>query len=304
MIDAGYAHPLYAASLSEFGRPVELPQCGGWILERSIPDSPCYDATGCYPFFSCSDWSGLHDDLDKIDDHLVSLVLVPDPLGDYDERYLKLCFRDTVVLFKQHFVVDLGKPVESFVAKSHLKKSEKASLRVFSERNEDPLRLSNEWHKLYSNLISKHNIRGIAAFSQEAFERQLRVPGIVAFSAKHEEEIVGMTLWYVSKNNGYYHLGAYNEMGYRLQASFALFSFAIRYFNDLGLKQLLLGAGAGIESDGNDGLTRFKRGWSTGTRDAYLCGRIFDRAKYYEMVKAKGIVGTEYFPAYRKGEFS
>lgn len=64
-----------------------------------------------------------------------------------------------------------------------------------------------------------------------------------------------------------------------------------------------LGAGAGMANDGTNGLSLYKRGWSTDTRTVYLCGRIFDHKRYAEIVKAKGIAATDYFPAYRKGEF-
>jgi hypothetical protein len=50
-------------------------------------------------------------------------------------------------------------------------------------------------------------------------------------------------------------------------------------------------------------LSRFKRGWATGTRTAYFCGRIFDRANYREITRASGCMATDYFPAYRQGEF-
>jgi hypothetical protein len=62
------------------------------------------------------------------------------------------------------------------------------------------------------------------------------------------------------------------------------------------------GAGAGINSDGNDGLSQLKRGWSSETRTAYFCGRIFNRKVYGEIVRASGAPATDYFPAYRKGE--
>ncbi len=35
----GYAAPLYAQSLAEFGQPLELSRCGGWLLERPVPGS-------------------------------------------------------------------------------------------------------------------------------------------------------------------------------------------------------------------------------------------------------------------------
>ena len=59
----GYRHPLYAASLAEFGEPRELPSSGGWLLERTVPQFPDRDAMGCYPIFAASDWSGLSKDL-------------------------------------------------------------------------------------------------------------------------------------------------------------------------------------------------------------------------------------------------
>src|SRR5829696_5348289 len=103
----GYSHPAYAESLAEFGDPRELPQCGGYILQRQIPGFPYRDGMGCYPLFACRDWSQLLADLEDIGRELVSLALVTDPFGDCDTVYLRRCFRDVVILYKEHFVVDL-----------------------------------------------------------------------------------------------------------------------------------------------------------------------------------------------------
>jgi hypothetical protein len=46
---------------------------------------------------------------------------------------------------------------------------------------------------------------------------------------------------------------------------------------------------------------RFKRGWSTGERTVYLCGRILNRPKYAELSE-RAVAEPGYFPAYRKGE--
>jgi hypothetical protein len=171
------------------------------------------------------------------------------------------------------------------------------------ERCAKPTRHLDEWAGLYTNLIRRYQITGIAAFSQDAFAKQLDVPGIVAFRARHEGVTVGMLLWYIQGSVGYYHLGAYSEFGYELRASFALFSFAIEHFAANGLRWLNLGAGAGVKGNNTDGLSRFKRGWSTGIRTVYFCGRIFNHSRYEEIAKAKGIGITGYFPAYRRGEF-
>jgi hypothetical protein len=153
-------------------------------------------------------------------------------------------------------------------------------------------------------LIKRHNIKGISTFSEFAFVRQMKIPGVIVFRAIHHQTTVGMIIWYVNGEVGYYHLGAFNAAGYKLRASFALFWYAINYFVDIGLKLLNLGGGAGLKNNGTDGLSRFKRGWSTESRTAYYCGRIFNQTRYAEIVQQKGLMPTNYFPAYRQGEFA
>lgn len=124
------------------------------------------------------------------------------------------------------------------------------------------------------------------------------------FRALDGDETVGATLWYADREVAYYHLGAYSDAGYELEASFGLFWHVLDYFAREGLRWLNLGAGAGLSDEGQtDGLTRFKRGWANDTRTAYFCGRILDRVKYEEIMRTKQIAASDYFPAYRKGEF-
>lgn len=300
---SGYLHPSYAQSLADFGTPRKLLRSKGWVLERRIPGFSEHDAMGCYPLFVCQDWSQLYADLEDMGNELVTLSVVTNPFGQYDRAYLRRCFRDVVLPFKEHFIVDLHRPMKTSVCQHHRRYARKALKEVKPERCENPSEFIGEWVKLYANLIERHGIKGMFEFSRSSFERQLSVPGIVAFRGVYRETIVGMVLYYVQGEVGYYHLGAYSNQGYDLRASFALFSFAIEYFAALGLRWLNLGAGAGVKSEGMDGLSRFKRGWSTGTRTAYFCGRIFDHGRYSEIVKAKSISSTDYFPAYRRGEF-
>ncbi|MCM3875990.1 MAG: GNAT family N-acetyltransferase [Thermoanaerobaculia bacterium] len=301
---SGYRHAGYAASLSEFGAPHRLPLCQGWVLRRRIPGFDSWDAMGCYPLFACRDWSRLPLDLVEMETGLVSLTVVTDPFGEYDEAHLRRCFGDLVAPFKEHFIVDLGRSPDSFIQSHHRRNARKAFEYLRVERCEDALLFLDEWCDFYSNLMVRHKIRGLAAFSRAAFARQLGVPGIVAFRATREGRSVGMNLWYVQGDAAYYHLGAYSDDGYRFHASFALFRRALEDFADAGLHHLDLGAGAGAAGDGADGLSRFKRGWATGTRTAYLCGRIFDRPLYASLTQARGNADTVYFPAYRAGEFA
>jgi hypothetical protein len=301
---AGYRHGSYARSLSEQGSARELPLCGGWILERPVAGSGAVDGTGCYPLFTCRDWSKLPEDIESLGGDLVSLCLVTDPFGDYDESLLRSCFADLVLPFKKHYVVDLALSPEAFVSKHHMRNARKAAGELSVQAVPGSEADLDEWISLYKVLVRRHRIEGIRAFSRSSFAAQLAVPGARVLQARRGHDIAGMLLWYEQENRAYYHLGAYNETGYELGASFALFGEALRHFAGRGFEHLSLGAGAGLRGDSADGLSRFKAGWANGSRMAYLCGRIFDRTRYDGIVAATGIGKSDYFPAYRTGEFS
>jgi hypothetical protein len=298
----GYLHPQYADSLREFGIPRELLRCGGWILQRQIPGKCDYDAMGCYPLFVCRDWSQLEADLEHMDGDLVSIALVTDPFGNYDAAYLQRCFKDVVIPFKQHYIIDLQRPQNEIGGRRHRKHARQALRKVQVTACEDPTHFVETWSSLYANLVERHKIGGIRAFSREAFAKQLGIPGAVILQAEYEGKIVGAQIYFVQGEAVHCHLGAVSEEGYDVGAFYALDWYSFEYF--AGKAQWLdLGAGAGVASDGTDGLSQYKRGWSTDARTTYFCGRVFNLKKYVEITQAKGIPSTPYFPAYRLGEF-
>lgn len=301
---SGYLHGSYAESLSAFGSPVLLPTSLGWILRRQIPETEFSDAMGCYPIFTCRNWSTLYDDLKQLGEELVCLSLVSDPFGDYDFDYLRRCFPDVTIPFKEHFIVDLSQLPDAFVHDHHRRNARLAFRQVEVAKCDSPIDYLDAWLNLYDNLIARHDIKGIPVFSRESFAKQFTVPGLTAFRAETGGKTVGMLLWYAQENRAYYHLGAYSPLGYEQRASFALFRYSLDYFARQGLEWLNLGAGAGVGSDKETGLTRFKRGWSTGTRTTYFCGHISKPKEYQQIVMARGMPQTTYFPAYRLGEFS
>ena len=168
---------------------------------------------------------------------------------------------------------------------------------------EDPTTCDDEWVALYRLLVLKHGVRGMAAFSDQSLRRQLAVPGAVVFKAMHEGTTIGMMIWYVQRDAGYYHLAAYTDQGYELRASYGLFSRAIDHFKTQGLRWLTLGGTPALVDDHSNGLARFKRGWSTETRMTFLCGRIFNQEVYDALAGETASSGGDYFPAYRAGEF-
>ena len=298
----GYRHAAYANSLVEFGNPRSLPRSGGWMLEREIPNAGARDGMGCYPLFACRDWAELQPDLDDLASSLVSISMVTDPFGIEDPSRLRDCFPDLVVPFKQHFIVDLTRVLGAAVSPHHRYYAARALREVTVHVCEEPPAWGAIWNDLYRTVVQRHDIRGLPRFSHSAFARQLEVPGLVMFRAVYRHEVVGMALWYAQGEVAYYHLAASSDLGYSLGASYGLLWRSLEFFQASALSAIDLGAVAGRRDAGN-GLSRFKRGWATGQRTAYLCGRIFDRTRYEAITAAAGKTGSGYFPAYREGEF-
>ena len=299
----GYMHPEYAQSFQEFGQPRELPHCGGWILERLIPGTPYKDAMGCYPLFICRDLHNLHNDLAGLVHELVTLILVTDPFADIDVTYLKNCF-DLVKEFKYHYIANLSQPIANFVNKHHRYYARKSLREIEVEVCHEPSRYIGEWINLYDNLIKKHNIRGIRTFSPECFHRQLNTPGMVLFVGKLRGEVIGARLAAINGDVAYSHLSAFSEVGYKIRASYGIYMIMLEYLVNQKVRYLDLGAGAGLEEKPSDGLSQLKKGWSNMTRMVYLCGQVFDHQKYAEACRCHHIGSTDYFPAYRTGEFN
>ncbi len=298
----GYQHPGYPHSFSEFGTPRFLAESGGWILERPIPGTMAKDAMGCYPLFTCRDWSALPADLEELGPDLVSLALVTDPFGDYREEQLRQWFRDRVRLFKEHYVLDLKCPIEE-VTRSRAQRYARAALREMEvEVCPRPADLLEDWLRLYGHLVERHHLAGIHSFSRESFAAQMQVPGFVLFRAVRQGETIGMLSWYVQGPVAYAHLIAVNLTGYELRASYALYWASIQHFRG-GLEWLDLGGVPGVDDDSDGGLAKFKRGWSSGTRPTYFCGRILNPEAYAALMQSAGGSDSEYFPAYRAGEF-
>jgi hypothetical protein len=297
----GYFNSRYAAALAEWGEPVALPSCGAWLLRRSITGSDRRDLMGCYPVFCARDYSRLPEDLTSLASGHVSLALVVDSFSGVDEAFLRSHF-DRVLAFKAHFVAELDRPWEQIATKHHRYYARKALAKLVVEPVTDPLSFLDDWCDLYGHLVRRHELRGIKAFSRQSFAAQLALPGLVALRAVHEGRTVGAHLWMQHEGVAQSHLAAVNDQGYELMAAYALYVGAIQYFTGK-VRWLNFGAGAGLSIDATDGLTQFKRGWSTASRTAWFCGKILQPDAYASLTSETGKQGTNYFPAYRQGEF-
>ena len=294
----GYRSALYAEAFTAFGTPRSLCDSGGWLLRRPIAQTGLSDAMGLYPLFCCADWSAVAADLRRDCADCVSVMLVSDPLGDYDEDLLRRSF-DRVHPFKDHFIADLTEPLDSFVSKSHRQNARRALNKVDVELCETPMQFLDDWIELYAVLADKHDVHGMRAFSRDSFEQQFRVPGLVMFRASRDGETVGLDLWYVDGDIAQGHLAAFSKTGYACSASYATKWTLLNYFADK-VRWVNFGGVAGATGQGAQGLQHFKTGWGNTTRRTYICGSVFDRAAYRDLTR--GRAETSYFPAYREGE--
>jgi hypothetical protein len=300
--DVGYASAAYARALGSIGMAVPLGASGGWCLLRSIAGTPWQDATGPYPFLSCGDWTALPDALDALAGTAVSVVFVTDPLAAIDTDCLTRACPDVCRPYKSQYIVDLAREHRAIRPVHHRRNVRQGLRRNVVEITHAPLDWLPEWIPLYEHLVERHAISGSARFPPESFRAQFAIHGLVAARAVSEGETVGMTLWFVTDDRAYYHLGAASAPGLESRAMFAMFDVVIEHMASLGVRQLCLGAGAGTHS-ASAGLDRFKRGWANGVAPAHICGRILDGAAYAQACSIRGCSGDErYFPAYRRGE--
>jgi lipid II:glycine glycyltransferase (peptidoglycan interpeptide bridge formation enzyme) len=242
----------------------------------------------------------LSDDLANINEELVSVACVLDPYGSYDINRIESIFPEICIPFKTHYYIDLQSYKEKNIANNHRRNAKKAKQVIDIRPVKTPQFAVDRWYKLYENLIRRHSINGITCFSYNSFQKQLEVPGAYLYEARYNSITVGMVLFYIQGDYVHYHLAAYNEDGYKYRASFGIFHDAIKHFKSLGLRQLCLGGTSGTKDSSDNGLVRFKKGWASGKRIAWFCGKIIDHRKYRTLVEQKGLQKNTFFPAYRK----
>lgn len=298
----GYSHAQYAASFQQFGELRRLPRSEGLILIRQIPEAPQFrDAVGLYPFICCKNWRELAVDIQALGEEVVTFSVVTDPFGSYDEELLRSCFQ-IVRPFKSHFVTDFQHPLNSFLSRHHRRHARNALSEMTVEILDGPQVCVREWDALYENLAKRHGIQGIRRFSEEAFMHQLQTPGTLVFRAAVDGKAVGIDIWYIENEVAYNHLVAVSDLGYQLHANYALQMTALEYLKDR-VRFASFGGVAGLDGETQDGLYRFKRGWTNSTRLTYFCGSILNTAVYAELFSSCTPSNNDFFPAYRRGRF-
>jgi len=299
-VPQGYLHPEYARSLAAFGIPRALPECGGWVLVRDIPECGGKDAMGCYPLFVCNRWDSIDRDLTALANDIVSLVLVSDPFSGTNREFLSERF-SVVRPFKRHLVISTERKQAPEFDRHHLYYARRSLREMETEIISRPQDMLEEWTALYRNLIARHGISGIQAFSREAFRIQLEIPGLcmIAGRMKGTGELAGMHLVIRQNDHAYSHLAAFSAEGYRISAAYGIYLETIRYLEESGVSLFDLGAAAGSSDNPDDGLARFKKGWANDERMVYLCGAVLNPDAYERACAMTNRKNADWFPEYR-----
>jgi hypothetical protein len=296
----GYAHPSYIQALSEFGTPIGLARGGAWLLSRPIPGTDQFDAIGAYPFFTCNDYKELRSDFAHLR-ALVSVGVVPDLFSFGRVSVLAAAF-DFVIPFKTHYLADLEIGFGRYVRRHHRRYASKGLSNFDVELVDDPTTYSAEWTRLHQNLVVRHRISGLSAFSPKSLARQLSVPGCLYFRALRDATVQGALVCYLDRGVAYTHLIATTAMGQELCAQYALYWTAIEHCRGQA-RWVALGSIPGVSSSSeNSGLSFFKAGWATATCQGFFCGHVLDRDCYEALCASLGRSGLN-FPSYRKPPF-
>lgn len=291
----GYRSEAYVRSLGHLGDVVALPASGGWLLASEIPGEVDRDGRGPYPLFSCSEWHALGDDLASLEE-LVSVTMVVDPLAPLTRQQLGRVF-DVVRPYKTHHVIDVvgGPPRPS---QHHARKLRAVDSEVRAEVVGSPSSHADDWVRLYRDLVRRRAVTGFADLPDGSLRAQLEVPGCIAVRAIRRDRCLSMALWYRHGDVAHLHLQATDDEGYATGAAYAVMAASTEHLAS-EVQVVDLGGVAGDQDDPQHGLARFKRGWSTGTAMAHLCGAVLDRRAFGRLTAGRGASGDTYFPPYR-----
>lgn len=292
----GYSSKEYAEVYSKHGEIFS--ELG--IIRRPIEDTDYHDEVSVYPFYPEYRDVFYYGTSSK---KCISGTYISDPLAKDHFLYKS----DGYEVYKTHYIVDLQSYDFNKLPENHKRNIKKNDKNVREGHSTylipevvakvDPIAADMSY--VYQDLVKRHNITGYTNYDLAQFKQLIKVPGTVVFrTTKHLTDFhlpsrASYALFYIDKDNVYYHMGFGLEESYKLNANFILMHSAIEFFKRLGLNKLLLGS---VPDGGNDGLRRFKEGFSNESRENYILKHIYNEEVYDRLSKDKS---TNMFPAYR-----
>ena len=302
-----YASRAYASTWSHVGDVVAMPRSGVHLLARRVHGTARHDLASPHPRIVAEDLSALRDDLrdTRVDGRApLSSVLVLDPA--LDEDAVRAAFDGAAVVrpFKTHHLSDLRLPAEQRSSSHHRYYARRSAKDLaFEVLEATALRarraqVLDDVMTMYAVLVERHGIAPDARLTRASVADLLGLDEAYLVRADLDGRTVGAMLWLLDGDRAYNHLHVMADEGYRRRAAYGLYAAALDHAAGRGATVADIGAGAGANDDPDDGLARFKQGWGTERRTAWLVGTVHDAVGYAEVCGTSGPGG--WFPAYRR----
>jgi len=290
-----YASRAYAETLAHAGRPILVEPWQTYVLGRAFGDGAA-DAAGPYPIACLSPASDLRAGLDALrQSRMVSVGLVVDGLTGPGIDRMQQAF-EVARPFKTHYLVDPAAG-DTQPTSHHRYEIRRAARRGVEVRDVALREVLEDWNALYGELVSQHGIAGVRRFPRESFEALAACHGVSTVAAYLGGEMVSCHIWVQSGNIVWSHLAASSARGYANGAAYAVYDHAIRSRPD---RLFNLGGAAGYRDAVDDGLARFKAGFSNRTATSWFLGAVLDRDRYEALCVERGVDPcASFFPAYR-----
>lgn len=290
-----YATEAYARTLGHIGRPVAVPEWGCSVLARPIRGGG-EDVTGCYPIATMSEDADIAGGLTRLRQlGFVSVTLTVDDFHRPSIRILEQAF-DLVRPFKSHFLVSGG--LDAYRPSNHHRYEIKRAMDTVRAIPIDLKAHMAEWRQLYTTLGERHQFGEAHAFSSSSFAALTDIPGVETIGGFCDDKMVSCHIWVRAGDTVHSHLAASSALGYSRRAAYVVNDASVRHFSDSRI--INFGGGAGLNDDADNGLARFKKGFSNAVAPSYICGAVLDAKAYAALSSARTSAGVgDFFPAYR-----
>lgn len=199
----------------------------------------------------------------------------------FSEDFLDIYFdRKTVY-------VNLSKSIESiessFSSSTNraIRKAQKSelSLRVFQNTQF----MEEEFIEMYIETMQRVNSNAYLYFNKEYFDRLFKLKNIIQFMVEYNKKPIASSICFYSKEYFHYHLGASKKDYLNHRPNDFLFKRMISFSKLKNCKYIHFGGGS--TSFDNDGLYRFKKGFSNDSSNFCIGKKIHNHDVYDEVIR-------------------
>jgi len=198
----------------------------------------------------------------------------------FSEKHRKIIFdRSTVTIDLEQEFEEIKREFSSSTKRA-LKKAYKNNLKphVYHAK-EMPIQRFKE---LYRKTMERVNSVPYLFFNDAYFEHLFRLQNLDMITVEYEKKIIASAVCFYSNNFYHYHLGASDEEYLNMRPNNMIFESMIKQGKEKNCKYLHLGGGN--SGDENDGLYKFKKGFSKLSTDFYIGKKIHNQEIYESVI--------------------